>query len=93
MPRKKMIGGYAHPIERTKLYDVPAIELAKSIIDKDPISHIHIPMLADKAGVKVRHLRRSLTHDLKERNPVLKIGLSQISFFHRHKSPVGYVIG
>jgi AraC family transcriptional activator of pyochelin receptor len=51
MPRKKMIGGYAHPIERTKLYDVPALELAKQIIDKDPYSHIHIPMLADRAGI------------------------------------------
>jgi AraC family transcriptional regulator, transcriptional activator of the genes for pyochelin and ferripyochelin receptors len=51
MPRKKMIGGYAHPIERTKIYDVPAIELAKAIIEKDPYSHIHIPMLADKAGI------------------------------------------
>jgi len=51
MPRKKIVGGYEHPIERTKLYDVPAIELAKSIIDKDPVSHIHIPMLADKAGI------------------------------------------
>lgn len=51
MPRKKMIGGYAHPIERTKLYDVPAIEFAKSLIDRDPVSHIHIPMLADKAGI------------------------------------------
>ena len=51
MPRKKIVGGYEHPIERTKLYDIPAIELAKSIIDKDPISHIHIPMLADKAGI------------------------------------------
>jgi AraC-like DNA-binding protein len=51
MPRKKIVGGYEYPIERTKLYDVPAIELAKSIIDKDPVSHIHIPMLADKAGI------------------------------------------
>ena len=51
MPRKKIVGGYEHPIERTKLYDVPAIELAKSIIEKDPVSHIHIPMLADKAGI------------------------------------------
>ena len=46
-----MVEGYSHSIERTKLYDVPAIELAKSIIDRDPISHIHIPMLADKAGI------------------------------------------
>jgi AraC family transcriptional activator of pyochelin receptor len=51
MQRKKTIAGYNHPIARTKLYDVPALELAKSIIDKDPVSHIHIPMLADKAGI------------------------------------------
>ena len=49
--RKKLIEGYEHPIERTKLYDVPALELAKAIIDKDPASHIHIPMLAVKAGI------------------------------------------
>ena len=51
MSRKKIVKGYEHPIERTKLYDVPAIELAKSIIEKDPASHIHIPTLADKAGI------------------------------------------
>ena len=51
MSRKKIIEGYAHPIERTKIYDVPAIEMAKAIIDKDPVSHIHIPMLADRAGI------------------------------------------
>jgi len=51
MQRKKMIAGYEQPISRTKLYDVPAIELAKQIIDRDPVSHIHIPMLADKAGI------------------------------------------
>jgi len=51
MPRKKIVGGYEHPIERTKLYDIPALELARSIIEKDPFSHIHIPMLADKAGI------------------------------------------
>jgi AraC family transcriptional regulator, transcriptional activator of the genes for pyochelin and ferripyochelin receptors len=51
MPRKKIVGGYQHPIERTKLYDIPALELAKSIIEKDPVCHIHIPMLADKAGI------------------------------------------
>jgi AraC family transcriptional regulator, transcriptional activator of the genes for pyochelin and ferripyochelin receptors len=51
MPRKKFVGGYEHPIERTKLYDVPALELAKSIIEKDPASRIHLPMLADKAGI------------------------------------------
>lgn len=51
MPRKKIVEGYDHPIERTKLYDVPALELAKAIIEKDPVSHIHIPMLADRAGI------------------------------------------
>ena len=51
MSRKKIVLGYAQPIERTKLYDVPAIELAKSIIEKDPVAHIHIPMLADRAGI------------------------------------------
>jgi AraC-like DNA-binding protein len=51
MPRKKIVGGYDHLIERTKLYDIPAIELAKTIIEKDPTAHIHIPMLADKAGI------------------------------------------
>jgi AraC family transcriptional activator of pyochelin receptor len=51
MTRKKIVGGFEHPIERTKLYDIPAIELAKSIIDRDPVSHIHIPMLAEKAGI------------------------------------------
>ena len=51
MPRKKRIEGYDCPIERTKLYDIPAIELAKSLIDKNPVAHIHIPKLADKAGI------------------------------------------
>jgi AraC-like DNA-binding protein len=51
MSRKKNIEGYEHPIERTKIYDIPAIELAKAIIEKDPSSHIHIPMLADRAGI------------------------------------------
>lgn len=51
MSRKKKIGDYPHPIERTKLYDIPAIELARSLIEKDPVAHIHIPALADKAGI------------------------------------------
>lgn len=51
MQRKKKIAGYDHLIARTKLYDVPAIELAKAIIDHNPYDHIHIPMLADKAGI------------------------------------------
>jgi AraC-like DNA-binding protein len=65
MPRKKMIEGYEHPVERTKLYDIPALELAKSLIDRDPISHIHIPMLADKAGINEFKLKigfRELFH-------------------------------
>lgn len=51
MQRKKKVEGYDQPIERTKLYDIPALEKAKSIIEKDPVSHIHIPMLADRAGI------------------------------------------
>jgi len=51
MPRKKQVSGYECPIERTKLYDIPALELAKSIIEKDPIKHFHIAVLADKAGI------------------------------------------
>lgn len=51
MPRKKQVVGYECPIERTKLYDIPALELAKSIIEKDPVRHIHISVLAEKAGI------------------------------------------
>ena len=51
MSRMKKIVGYPYPIERTKLYDVPAIELAKSLIDRDPVVQIHISTLADKAGI------------------------------------------
>ena len=51
MPRKKQVVGYKCPIERTKLYDIPALELAKSIIEKDPIKHIYISDLADIAGI------------------------------------------
>jgi AraC-like DNA-binding protein len=63
--RKKRILGYAHPIERTKLYDVPAIELAKSLIEKDPVNHLHIPILADRAGInefKLKQGFRELFH-------------------------------
>lgn len=56
--RQKRIHGYAHPIERTKLYDVPAIELAKSLIEKDPVNHLHIPILADKAGINEFKLKQ-----------------------------------
>jgi AraC-like DNA-binding protein len=51
MPRKKKVVGYECPIERTKLYDIPALELAKAIIEKDPVRHVHIAILADKAGI------------------------------------------
>jgi AraC-like DNA-binding protein len=56
--RKKIIRGYAHPIERTKLYDVPAIELAKSLIEKDPVNHLHIPILAGRAGINEFKLKQ-----------------------------------
>lgn len=51
MSRKKRIVGYPCPIEHTKLYDVPALELAKALIDKNPVAHIHLSVLADKAGI------------------------------------------
>ena len=51
MSRKKRILGYNCPIERTKLYDIPALELAKALIEKDPVVHIHISRLADKVGI------------------------------------------
>lgn len=56
--RKKHILGYAIPIERTKLYDVTFIELAKSLIDRDPVSHIHIHILADRAGINEFKLKQ-----------------------------------
>ena len=56
--RQKRIRGYAHPIERTKLYDVPAIELAKSLIEKNPVNHLHIPILADRAGINEFKLKQ-----------------------------------
>ena len=58
MSRKKRILGYECPIERTKLYDVPALELAKAIIEKDPVRHIHIGILADKAGINEFKLKQ-----------------------------------
>jgi AraC-like DNA-binding protein len=51
MKRKKKILGYDAPVEKTKLYDIPALELAKAIIEKDPVRHLHIGILADKAGI------------------------------------------
>ena len=58
MPRKKLVVGYETPIERTKLYDIPAIELARSIIERDPFYHIHIPVLAVKAGINEFKLKK-----------------------------------
>lgn len=51
MARMKKIVGYDYPIERTKLYDVPAIELAKALIERDPVAHLPISTLAKKAGI------------------------------------------
>ena len=56
--RQKIIHGYAHPIARTKLYDVPALELAKLLIEKDPVNHIHLPILADRAGINEFKLKQ-----------------------------------
>ena len=58
MSQKKTIAGYCQRMEHTNLYDVPAIELAKQIIEKDPVSHIHIPILADKAGINEFKLKQ-----------------------------------
>jgi hypothetical protein len=51
MPRTKVTGNYERPVESTKLYEVRAIERAKQIIERDSVSHIHIPMLADKSDI------------------------------------------
>jgi len=51
MQRKKKIAGYDHPIASEKIYDVPAIEFARRIIERNPYDHIHIPILTDKTGI------------------------------------------
>ena len=38
------------PIEKTKLYDIPALEMAKQIIEKDPSEHFFISTLAEKVA-------------------------------------------
>ena len=68
MSSKTLIRGYQHPVERTRLYDVLAIEPAKSFIEKDPVSHIHIPVLADKAGIIKFKLKVGL-RDLLQTSP------------------------
>lgn len=60
MACKKIAVGYSTPIERIKLYNIPALELAKSIIEKGRISHINILMLADKAGINESKLNVGL---------------------------------
>jgi len=39
------------PIEKTKLYDIPALEKAKQIIEKDPSEHFSISRLATMVGL------------------------------------------
>ena len=39
------------PIEKTKLYDIPAIEKAKQIIEMHPSEHFYISTLAEKVGL------------------------------------------
>ena len=51
MSRKKIIGGYPHLIKPAKLYDIPSLEVARCFIQKDPVSYIHIPMLADRSAM------------------------------------------
>jgi len=49
--RKKKVYQFGVPIEKTKLYDIPAIEKAKQIIETDPSEHIFISRLAEKVGL------------------------------------------
>ena len=49
--RKKKVYHFDVPIEKTKLYDIPAIEKAKQIIETDPSEHIFISRLAEKVGL------------------------------------------
>ena len=58
MPRKKNIVGHEGPIERTKLYNIPTIELAKAFIERDPAAHYDIPVLADKVGINEFQLKQ-----------------------------------
>jgi len=39
------------PIEKTKLYDIPALEKAKQIIEMHPSEHFFISTLAEKVGL------------------------------------------
>lgn len=49
--RKKKIYQFDIPIEKTKLYDIPAIEKAKEIIEMHPSEHFYISTLAEKVGI------------------------------------------
>jgi len=49
--RKKKVYHLDVPIEKTKLYDIPAIEKAKQIIETDPSEHFYISTLAEKVGL------------------------------------------
>ena len=68
MPRKKNVEGYEHPIERTKLHDVPAIELTRQIIECDQVYYIHVPILANKAGINEFKLKMGF-HELFRTSP------------------------
>jgi AraC family transcriptional activator of pyochelin receptor len=43
---------------KIKSYDLPAIERARQIIEKNPTDHWIIPILADKAGINECKLKR-----------------------------------
>src|SRR5216684_3783035 len=49
--RKKKIYLLDIPIEKTKLYDIPAIEKAKQIIETHSSEHFFISTLAEKVGI------------------------------------------
>lgn len=59
MSPKKIIEGYSFPIECIKLYDIPFLELAKPIIEKNAAFHVHLPVLADKVGINEFKLKIS----------------------------------
>ena len=52
MPRKKAIESHKQTIGRISVYNAPATEGATQTIEKDSVSDINIPILADFAGVK-----------------------------------------
>ena len=49
--RKSKFYHFDIPIERTKLYDIPALERARQIIETHTSEHFYISTLAEKVGL------------------------------------------